>query len=245
VPLAAQFPPLTTNGAIEKGSAAFYRQMRGGGLGTLLAKKDHMAWFVTERDASQRVRLSLRTLQKYPRRHRNGMWALLALALAAGLALAAHALDLRINWTSSMPLGLYRESPARLERGALVLICLPEAMARVGRQRRYLPLGDCPEGVSPIVKQIVAITGDEIELQEEFLAVKGVVVDRTGLRSNDSLGRPLDHVPLGRRLVADGEVWVLGSERSRSWDSRYFGAVPVESIVASAKPVLTLGSGAN
>ena len=95
------------------------------------------------------------------------------------------------------------------------------------------------------MKQIVAIAGDEIELQEEFLAVNGVVVDRTPLRSSDSLGRPLDHAQLGRRLVADGEVWVLGSERSRSWDSRYFGAVPVESIVASAKPVLTLGSGAD
>ena len=144
-----------------------------------------------------------------------------------------------------MPIGLYREIPARLERGALVLICLPEEIARVGRQRRYLPLGDCPEGVSPIVKQIVAIAGDEIELQAEFLAVNGVVADRTPLRSSDSLGRPLDHAQLGRRLVADGEVWVLGSERSHSWDSRYFGAVPVESIVASAKPFLTLGSGAD
>jgi conjugative transfer signal peptidase TraF len=173
------------------------------------------------------------------------MWTLFALGLAAGLVLAAHALDFQINWTVSMPIGLYRKIPARLERGALVLICLPEEIARVGRQRRYLPLGDCPEGVSPIVKEIVAIAGDEIALQENSLAVNGVVVDRAGLRTSDSLGRPLDHAPLGHRLVEDGEVWVLGSERSRSWDSRYFGAVPVESIVASAKPVLTLGSGAN
>jgi type IV secretory pathway protease TraF len=97
-----------------------------------------------------------------------------------------------------------------------VLICLPKEVAWVGRQRRYLPLGNCPEGVSPIVKQIVAIAGDAIELQEEFLAVNGVVVDRTPLRSTDSLGRPMDHALLGRRLVADGEVWALGSERSRS-----------------------------
>ena len=133
-----------------------------------------MAWFVTERDASPRVRFSVRTAEKYSRRLRNGIWTLLALALAAGLVIAAHALDLRINWTSSMPIGLYREFPAHLDRGELVLICLPEEMARVGRQRRYLPLGDCPEGVSPILKEIVAIAGDEIELQEDFLAVNGV-----------------------------------------------------------------------
>ena len=208
-----------------------------------------MAWFPTERDASQERGLSTwapRRRQRGGSRGR-GNWisTLLAFALAAGLVLTPHALDLRINWTSSMPLGLYQEAPARLERGAQVLICLPEEITRVGRRRRYLPLGDCPEGVSPIVKQIVAIAGDETEIQEEFLAVNGVVVDRTPLRSTDSLGRPMDHAPLGRRLVADGEVWVLGSERSRSWDSRYFGAVPVESIVASAKPVLTLGGGAD
>jgi conjugative transfer signal peptidase TraF len=213
--------------------------------GTLFAITDHMTRLLRERDASQRVRLTVRTAEKWSRRHRNGIWTFLALGLGAGLVLAAHALNLRINWTSSMPLGLYREVPARLERGGLVLICLPEKIARAGRQRRYLPLGDCPEGVSPIVKQIVAIAGDEIELQAEFLSVNGVVVARTGLRSTDSLGRPMDHAPLGRRLVADGEVWVLGSKRSRSWDSRYFGAVPVKSIVASAKPVLTLGGGAN
>ena len=142
-----------------------------------------------------------------------------------------------------MPFGVYREIPVRLERGALVLICLPKEIARVGHQRRYLPLGDCPKGVSPIVKQIVAIAGDEIELQEEFLAVNGVVADRTPLRSTDSLGRPLAHVQLGRRLVADGEVWVLGNERSRSWDSRYFGPIPIFSVVGSARPLLTFNPG--
>jgi conjugative transfer signal peptidase TraF len=173
------------------------------------------------------------------------MWTLFALGLVGGLVPAAHALGLRINWTSSMPLGLYRETPARLDRGELVLICLPEEIAHVGRQRRYLPLGDCPGGVSPIVKQLVAIASDEIELQEGFLSVNGVVVNRTSLQSTDSLGRPLDHAPLGRRLVADGEVWVLGIDRRRSWDSRYFGAVPVGAIVGSAKPILTMGARAD
>ena len=213
--------------------------------GTLFAITKHMTRLLRERDGSGRLRLSVRALEKSSRGPGNWMWVLLALGLAAGLVLAAHALHLRINWTSSMPLGLYREVTARPERGEIVLICLPEEIAGVGRQRRYLPLGDCPEGVSPIVKQIVAIAGDEIELQEEFLAVNGIVVDRTPLRSFDSLGRPMDHAQLERRLVAGGEVWVLGSARNRSWDSRYFGAIPVDAIVASAKPLVTLGGGAD
>ena len=43
VPLAARFSPLTTNEAIEKGSAAFYRRMSGAGVGTFLAMNDRMA----------------------------------------------------------------------------------------------------------------------------------------------------------------------------------------------------------
>jgi conjugative transfer signal peptidase TraF len=165
------------------------------------------------------------------------------LAVAAILVLAAHALRLRINWTSSMPLGLYRESPGPLERGALVLICLPEEVVRMGRQRGYLPSGSCPGGVSPIVKELVAIAGDEIELREDFLSVNGVIVDRTPLRPNDSLGRTLAHAPTGRFVVAPGEIWVLGQHRERSWDSRYFGPIPIASVVGAARPLLTLDPG--
>jgi conjugative transfer signal peptidase TraF len=206
----------------------------------MFAITHRMTRLLTGRHGFQPLGLSLRGLENCSRDRGNWVWVFLALGLGAGLGLGAHFFDFRINWTSSMPPGLYRESPARLKRGEIVLICLPEEIAAVGRQRRYLPLGDCPNGVSPVVKEIVATAGDEIELQDELLAVNGVVVDRTRLRSFDSLGRPMNHAQLGRRLVAGGEVWVLGNERSRSWDSRYFGAVPVGAIVASAKPVLTL-----
>jgi signal peptidase I len=91
------------------------------------------------------------------------------------------------------------------------------------------------------VKEIVAIADDEIELREDFLAVNGVVVDRTPLRSTDSLGRALSHARLGRRVVAPEEIWVLGQNRERSWDSRYFGPIPLSSVVGAARPLLTLG----
>lgn len=50
----------------------------------------------------------------------------------AGLA---YALDLRVNATVSMPIDHYREVPARIERGAWVVFCLPPERARVGRKR--------------------------------------------------------------------------------------------------------------
>ncbi len=93
-----------------------------------------------------------------------------------------------------------------------------------------------------MVKGIVAIAGDEVELGESWVAVNGTIIDRTPLRAVDTLGRPLSHFPLGRWVVGPGEVWVLGSLRERSWDSRYFGPVPVDGIVATVHPLLTFGS---
>jgi type IV secretory pathway protease TraF len=59
----------------------------------------------------------------------------------------------------------------------------------------------------------------------------------------DSLGRPLEQLPFGTQIVRDGQVWVLGIHRERSWDSRYFGPVPRSSIVGIARPLLTLSLG--
>jgi type IV secretory pathway protease TraF len=63
-----------------------------------------------------------------------------------------------------MPLGIYREVPAMVERGALVAICLPESVARLGRERRYLPAGRCPGDAGQVVKQIAAVPGDRVVL---------------------------------------------------------------------------------
>src|SRR5436853_350412 len=58
----------------------------------------------------------------------------------------------------------------------------------------------------------------------------------------DSRGRPLPHAPWGRTVEAPGEVWLIGIETTRSWDSRYFGPVPLDHVHA-VRPVLTLGGG--
>lgn len=131
-------------------------------------------------------------------------------------------------------------NPPCVERGALASICLPIGLQDFGRARGYLAAGDCPGGSSPVLKQIVALSGDEVEVGEDYFAVTAQPLDRASLRHSDSLGRPLGHVELGRHRVRDGEVWVLGVHRERSWDSRYFGPLPIASIRARAKPLLVL-----
>lgn len=149
-----------------------------------------------------------------------------------------------INWSSSAPLGLYStHKPSAIAKDDLVVVCLGRALASTGRARGYLPAGSCPGGTSPILKQVISTAGDEIELRSDAILVNGHVVHRAPARSADSHGRPLAHTPLGRRLVGGGEIWVLGVCRERSWDSRYFGALPLSSIVRVARPLLTLTPG--
>jgi conjugative transfer signal peptidase TraF len=156
----------------------------------------------------------------------------------------APAVPVRINWTTSAPLGLYSTHRiSNVVRDDLVALCLPGTVAALGHARGYLSGGVCPNGTSPVLKQVVAVAGDEVELQREFLAVNGRAVDHSRRLSADSIGRPLEPLPFGRRVVRDGEVWVLGVRRERSWDSRYFGPVPIASIVAKARPLLTVWAG--
>ena len=168
----------------------------------------------------------------------------MVIAAAPGMIWGSSALPLRINWTGSAPVGLYATFGQALAGPAdLVVVCLQSTVAARGRMKRYLAAGSCPNGTSPILKQVVATAGDEVELRSEVLAVNGRVIDRSQRLSLDSLGRPLELFPLGRSVVRDGEVWVLGVHRERSWDSRYFGPIPVSSIVGVARPLLTMNVG--
>ena len=168
----------------------------------------------------------------------------LATVLAAVLVGLGSTIPIRINCTRSAPLGLYAmHRPTLLARDDLVAVCLEGAVARVGRARGYLPSGACPSGTGPILKQVVATAGDEVELKSDGLAINGQVIDRSQRLVEDSLGRPLEALSLDRSVVREGEIWVLGVYRARSWDSRYFGPIPVSSIVGVARPILTLNLG--
>ncbi len=167
--------------------------------------------------------------------------ALLTLiALAASVGLGS-LVNLRITATdSSTPAGIYRlVAGAPVRRGALVAACLPQMIAREGLTRAYLRPGDCPAGAEPVAKLIGALPGDAVTVEPGAVAVNGVKLRDSRTAVSDSAGRPLAHVPFGPRQVRSGEVWLFGFNDSRSWDSRYFGPVPIASIRGSLKPILT------
>ncbi len=159
-----------------------------------------------------------------------------ASALLVGIS---QAFELRINWTESMPLGLYQRVDPALVRGEWVAVCLNGEAARIARERHYLIAGSCPSGVTEIVKRIAAIPGDRIELGPYGVRVNGEAIPSSELLDRDTQGAPLSHADEGEFVLAEGRYWVMGTHVRRSWDSRYFGPIAREQIVGGARPLWT------
>jgi len=167
--------------------------------------------------------------------------AVLSTGIASAVVLALCSV-VRLNVSPSVPLGLYRVVDEPVARGVLVVACVSPAAARLARERDYLGKGSCPGGAQPVLKRIGAVPGDLVDLEPSGVAVNGERLPDSAPAMSDSRGRPLPHAPWGRTVVAPGEVWLIGIETTRSWDSRYFGPVPLDHVHA-VRPVLTLGGG--
>lgn len=148
-------------------------------------------------------------------------------------------LRLRINYTDSLPRGLYQEIDGPIERGSYVAECLPIALATFAVQRGWLDHGYCPSGTPPILKQVVAIVGDIVEVSDKYVAVNEVLLLRTVTLKLDSQGRWLPAIPRGVYTLKEGEIFLLATNIPNSWDSRYTGPAHTTDIIATARPWLT------
>jgi len=166
-------------------------------------------------------------------------FGLMTITLAGGLAMAAA--GLRVNATPSMPIGVWRidSATAPAARGDIVVVCLPALPgARQGFRRGYLGAGLCPDKREPLVKPIAAVDGDLVTISEAGIAVNGHLMPHIEALEVDDAGRRLRFMPDGAYRVEPGQVWLLSGHDSRSFDSRYFGPVPVAAIRGRAQPVL-------
>jgi conjugative transfer signal peptidase TraF len=153
---------------------------------------------------------------------------------------------LGFHWslTDSVPPGLYRRTHAPLIQGQLIAFCLPTVTAQFGWARGYLHrvpdvplLRECPLGYQPLLKPIVGLAGDVVELTPDTVIINGTSLTHSATVDHDSQGRPLPHLPWGRYLLAPGEVWVMSTTHPNSWDSRYFGPIREEAVIATATPL--------
>src|SRR5437667_4123361 len=105
--------------------------------------------------------------------------------------------------------------------------------------RRAARLEGCPDGGEAVLKVIVARPGDIVDTSTNGLKVNGSWIPNTAPAVRDSEGRALPHWPFGRYRVQSGNVWVASWFNVKSFDSRYFGPVPISEIKYHLHPLWT------
>jgi conjugative transfer signal peptidase TraF len=186
--------------------------------------------------------LTARTTSAITRAARAFVLAVPAVTIVAACAIFGS--GLRINFTPSMPLGIYRLEalPANgFARGMFVVACVPGAAADLGRDRGYLARGPCPDDTEPLLKIVAAVPGDDVAVSGRGVAIKGCVLPNSVPLAFDRSGRRLTEWPSGRYHLALNQLW-LYADHPRSWDSRYWGPAATASIKARAVPLLAVPS---
>lgn len=95
---------------------------------------------------------------------------------------------------------------------------------------------DDPLEDQTLIKRVIAVGGDEVDLIDGSVYVNGEKLDEPYTDGKPSY--PLDHA-YGISVeypykVPDGYLWVMGDNRTNSADSRYFGAIPASSVTGHA-----------
>lgn len=156
------------------------------------------------------------------------------------LAAAAFTGGYRLNLTPSEPLGLWRIEQLQrpVATSDLVFLCPPTTTVfEEARRRGYLRRGPCPGGVAPLIKTVVALPGQRVEITDHVL-IDGRPVPASSVRERDGDGRALTSHPGGP--VPPHHLF-LHSPFTSSYDSRYFGPVPDSGLLGLARPVFTFG----
>jgi conjugative transfer signal peptidase TraF len=145
----------------------------------------------------------------------------------------------RFNYTASMPIGIYLQKSAdQIKRGDYVFACLPKSLEELGKSRSYISTGECPGGYTPLVKEVIAVPGDDVELSDQAIIVNGRS-HVAPVKNLDEAGRAMNPIARGSYPLTDG-YWLYGfHDPIHSWDSRYYGPVSKNNIIGRAIPFLT------
>jgi conjugative transfer signal peptidase TraF len=135
------------------------------------------------------------------------------------------------NASASVPIGLYAvQPPDGIKIADLAVVVAPEPVARFLEGGGYIPRG------VPLIKRVLALPGQRVCRKNLLITVDGIAMGMA--RKHDRSGRDLP-VWRGCRTIARDEVFLMNWQSAGSLDSRYFGPLPVSSIVGQAMPLWT------
>lgn len=160
-----------------------------------------------------------------------------------GATLAGVAFGFVFNYTHSAPFGLYKgiSDPVNIAHtpAPYVFFCPDRRWpSMIGQPNYREPSHSCPDGLSPLIKPVIAWPGDTVQTSSAGIVVNGRLIAHTATIDHDSEGHPVHPYPPGTYTVAKNQLWVVSSFSPRSFDSRYFGPVPISSVHDWVEPFL-------
>lgn len=162
-------------------------------------------------------------------------------ASCLALAILCRFAGVVFNLTPSIPRGVYQSIsvPHKKRVGYYILFCPDQKWPGFATNPNYRKsyLGNCPDGEEALIKPVSAWPGDTVTTTPIGVAVNGAIIHNSMPNTKDPFGKDLHPYAYGNYKVPAGQVWVISSYSPRSFDSRYFGPIPVTSIRSWLKPI--------
>lgn len=149
-------------------------------------------------------------------------------------------LDIGVNFTPSMPKGLYMAVDKEIERNDIVKFCLKNTtFITVAKESMYLQQGSCDIELQPLLKIVAGIEGDRVAINstgiEVYHANQEIACFWKGIaKRQDSQGRELPESLLENGIIPKGKALVL-TRHEGSFDSRYYGLVNIHDLTVLKK----------
>lgn len=143
-----------------------------------------------------------------------------------------------VNYTNSMPLGIYKMNGHNLKVGGLATYSLEdETLKALALERGYLKkTGLLAQKIQPIVKHIGGLPGDVVGFDNGLITINGQILPKTQCKAADSYGRQMPDSKLKVGTIPSGKVFLV-SYHEGGFDGRYFGLVDIAKI-KDVKPFL-------
>ena len=145
----------------------------------------------------------------------------------------------RINLTSSLPVGIWKidKSFTRIEKGDYVWFTPTKRIAEFALKRGYLEKNPkCKNNAIPLLKVVYGLPGDTYSFHDDLIRINNLPVKNVKRRKTDSKNRPMPRIADGK--VPANQFFVL-TKHPYSFDSRYYGPIPMDNIEGTAKPIFT------